>query len=161
MANYRDEAMNLKRHAVMFLATGGYSGRIPFAPGSFGSMVGIPLVYLLARLPLAMAVIATILFIAGAIWVAGEGEKALNAHDPGCIVIDEIAGMCVAMLGLPFTPVYLVSGFVVFRILDIVKPPPARQVDRGLNGGLGIVMDDVIAGLMTNILLHLLRLLLN
>ncbi|MEJ2040030.1 MAG: phosphatidylglycerophosphatase A [Desulfosarcinaceae bacterium] len=158
MANYRHGAMNLKRHAVMFLATGGYTGRIPFAPGSFGSLVGIPLVYVLAQLPLAMAAITTVLLIAGAIWVAHEGEKALKVHDPGCIVIDEIVGMCVALLGLPFTIPYCVAGYVLFRIFDIVKPPPARQADQKLNGGLGIVMDDVIAGLMTNILIRLLRL---
>jgi phosphatidylglycerophosphatase A len=150
--------MNFKRHAVMFLATGGYIGRITLAPGSFGSLVGIPFVYLLARLPLSMAVIAVVFLIAGAVWVADESEKALEVHDPGCIVIDEIAGMCVAMLGLPFTPGYVAGGYVIFRILDIVKPPPARQVDQRLGGGMGIVMDDVIAGFMTNILLHLLRL---
>lgn len=142
----------------MFLATGGYIGRITIAPGSFGSLVGIPLVYMLARIPFPMAVMATVLFIAGAVWVADQGEKALGTHDPGCIVIDEIVGICVALLGLPCTPAFVVSGYVIFRILDIVKPPPARQVDRKLNGGLGIVMDDVIAGLMTNVVLRLIQL---
>ena len=152
--------MTLKRHAVMFLATGAYIGRLPFAPGSFGSLIGLPLVCLLAWLPLYMAVLVTLLFILAAVWVAGEGERALAVHDPGCIVIDEIAGMCVAMLGLPLTPFYVISGYVVFRILDIVKPPPARQVDRRLDGGWGIVMDDVIAGVMTNVVLRILHLVL-
>jgi phosphatidylglycerophosphatase A len=150
--------MNLKRRAVLLLATGGYIGHIPFAPGSFGTLIGFPLVYALSQLSFSMALIATVLFILGAVWVAHEGERDLGVHDPGCIVIDEVVGLCVAMLGLPFTPLFCISGYVIFRILDIIKPPPARQVDRRLNGGWGIVMDDVIAGVMTNGMLRLLQL---
>ncbi len=139
----------------MILATGGYAGRFPFAPGTVGSLVGIPIIYVLSKLGLAATSIATILLIAIAIWSAGEAERQLKTKDPGCIVIDEIAGMVITLLGLPFTMATAVAGFFLFRIFDVIKPPPARQLDRNLGGGWGIVMDDIAAGIMANIALRL------
>ncbi len=138
----------------MFVATGGYVGKIPFAPGTFGSLVGFPIVYVLSKLSLPMALLVTVLLILGAVWAAHLVEQQLGAKDPGCIVIDEIAGMCVALLGMPLTWTTGLAGFFLFRIFDIVKPPPARQLERKLSGGWGVVMDDVAAGLMTNIVLR-------
>jgi phosphatidylglycerophosphatase A len=140
----------------MFLATGGYTGRAPFAPGSFGSLVGIPIVFVLSQLSMTMAAATTAVLIFGAVWVAHEAERALQVKDPGCIVIDEIVGFCVTMLGLPFTPWVCVGGFILFRIFDIVKPPPVRQLEKHLPGGWGIVMDDVMAGIMANVMLRVL-----
>ena len=150
--------MNLKRFALMFLATGGYTGRVPVAPGSFGSLVGIPIVFALSTLSVTMAVATTVLLILGATWVAHEAERALQVKDPGCVVIDEIVGFCVAMLGLPFIPGVCVGGFILFRVFDIVKPPPVRQLERWLPGGWGIVMDDVMAGVMANFVMRILLL---
>ena len=145
--------MIFRRHAVMFLATGGYVGRIPVAPGTFGSLIGIPIVYVLDKFTWQTALIAMVLVVLGAVWVAHNAERMLQAKDPGCIVIDEIAGMCVALLGLPFTLSTVAAGFFIFRIFDVIKPPPIRQLERHLAGGWGVVMDDVAAGAATHLVL--------
>ncbi len=147
--------MIFKRQAVMFLATGGYIGRIPVAPGTFGSLIGIPIAYAFSAMGRPAALTAVALIILAAVWIAHLAEKQLKQKDPGCIVIDEIAGMCVALVGLPLTWFTGLAGFFMFRVFDILKPPPVRQLDRHLGGGWGIVMDDVAAGAMTNIVLRL------
>lgn len=96
-----------------------------------------------------------IIFCGVAVFVADAAEKLLSAKDPGSIVIDEIAGMMVTLAGLPFNAVVVVSGLIIFRILDITKPFPIRAIERRLNGGTGVVMDDLVAGVMGNILLRL------
>ena len=146
--------MKLREDAVMFLATGFYIGNIPVAPGTFGSLVGLPLCFALAGISTATAMLGTLLFILFAVWIADAAEKILEQNDPGCIVIDEIAGMVVALVGLPFNPITVVIGFILFRILDILKPFPIRDLDKRIPGGLGVVADDVAAGIITNILLR-------
>lgn len=144
-----------KPNAVMFLATGGYVGHAPFASGTFGSLVGLPIVYGLSKTSGTVAFVSVIVLVLGAVWVAHHAEKALNAKDPGCIVIDEIAGMCVTMLFIPLTISTGLAGFFLFRLFDVIKPPPVRQMERKLRGGWGVVMDDVAAGIMANIVLRL------
>ena len=139
----------------MFLATGAHVGRIPFASGTFGSLVGLPIVYLLSRLDWAVAVILTAILVLFSVRVAHLAELQLKAKDPGCIVIDEIAGMCVTMLAIPLTLTTGLAGFLLFRIFDVIKPPPARQMERRLQGGWGVVMDDVVAGVMANLALRI------
>jgi len=89
-------------------------------------------------------------------WVAHKAEKILGRKDPGQVVIDEVCGMAVALWGLPLTPFFAVGGFALFRLFDIIKPFPIRWFDRRIKGGVGIMLDDVIAGIFTNILLRLL-----
>ena len=146
--------MKLKEDAVVFLATGFYVGKIPFAPGSFGSLIGLPLALALAGIPPVLAILCTLLFTIFSICVADAAEKILKQNDPGCIVIDEIAGMMVSLTGLPLTPFTIALGFIVFRILDILKPFPIRHLDKRIPGGLGVVADDVAAGIITNLLLR-------
>lgn len=146
--------MIFKRQAVMFLATGGYIGRIPIAPGTFGSLIGIPIAYVFSLVGTPTAFSAVVLITVAAVWIAHLAEKQLKQKDPGCIVIDEIAGMCVALVGIPFSWGTGLAGFFMFRVFDVLKPPPVRQLDRHLSGGWGIVMDDVAAGAMTNIILR-------
>ncbi len=146
--------MKLREDAVVFLATGFYVGRIPLAPGSFGSLIGLPLALALAGIPLVLAILCTLLFTIFAVYVADAAEKILKQNDPGCIVIDEIAGMMVSLTGLPLTPITIALGFIVFRILDILKPFPIRHLDKRIPGGLGVVADDVAAGVITNLLLR-------
>jgi phosphatidylglycerophosphatase A len=143
------------QQAVMFLATGGYIGRIPVAPGTFGSLMGIPIAYAVSMTGKAAAFSAVALMIPVAIWIAHLAQKQLSQKDPGCIVIDEIAGMCVALVGIPLSWSTGLAGFFMFRVFDILKPPPVRQLDRHLSGGWGIVLDDVVAGAMANIGLRL------
>jgi len=147
--------MILKPNAVMFLATGGYVGHAPFASGTFGSLVGLPFVFLLSKLNWPLATVLTAALILGSVWVAHLAELQLKAKDPGCIVIDEIAGMCVTMLFIPLTVGTALAGFFLFRLFDVFKPPPVRQMEKYLKGGWGVVMDDVVAGVMANIVLRL------
>ncbi len=146
--------MKLREDAVLFLATGFYIGNIPFAPGTFGSLIGLPLCFALAGISLTSAMLCTLFFIIFAVYIADAAEKILKQNDPGCIVIDEIAGMMVTLIGLPFNPITVVSGFIIFRILDILKPFPIRNLDKRIPGGLGVVADDVTAGIIANLLLR-------
>ena len=147
--------MKFRDAAVLFLATGFCIGNIPFAPGTFGSILGLALCFFVARLKLPLALVCIVLFIALAVRIAAEAEKLLKKKDPGCIVIDEIAGMAVTFVGLPFNLTTVLIGFIIFRFLDISKPFPIRALDKQISGGLGIVIDDVVAGIFTNLLLRL------
>jgi phosphatidylglycerophosphatase A len=137
------------------LATGAYIGKIPFAPGTFGSLWGLPAAYLLSSAPVATAMAATGAFIIVSIFVAERAVQLLGRDDPGCVVIDEVAGMMVTLLAIPFHAGTAAAGFVVFRILDILKPFPIRAAERRIPGGAGVVLDDVVAGVMANLLLRL------
>jgi len=146
--------MNFRDRAVLLLATGFSVGRIPLAPGTFGSLLGIPLCLVLAEIGLDVMVAAAVAFVLFAVWIAGKAERLIRIKDAPCIVIDEMAGITVAMLGVPLTPLNLTAGFIAFRVLDIIKPFPARYMDAKVAGGWGIVMDDVVAGLYSNLLLR-------
>ena len=147
--------MKLQDTAAIFLATGAYVGKIPFAPGTFGSLWGIPAAYLLSKMSVWTALLATGSFILVSIIVAHRAVQLLGQEDPGCVVIDEVAGMMVTLVAIPFHPVTAAAGFVVFRLLDILKPFPIRTLERRIPGGTGVVLDDVAAGLMANLLLRL------
>jgi len=148
--------MRLREKSVLLLATGCFIGNIPFAPGTFGTLAGIPICFLLSRIDFQIAITCIIIFIFAAIFISREAEKILDKKDPGSVVIDEIAGIMVALAGLPFNTVIVVSGFVIFRLLDIFKPFPIKQVETKISGGTGIVMDDVVAGVISNAILRLL-----
>ncbi len=147
--------MNFKQKSVMFLATGCFIGNISFAPGTFGSILGLPLCFLLSKIDLTVAILFVVMFILFAIWIAQEAENVLKKKDPGCIVIDEIAGLMVTLTGLPFNIITVATGFIIFRLLDVLKPYPIRALERNLSGGAGIVMDDVVAGIFGNLILRL------
>ena len=97
-----------------------------------------------------------ILIIFFAIWIANAAEKILRKNDPGCIVIDEIAGMVVTLIGLPFNLTTALIGFIIFRFFDILKPFPIRTLDKHLSGGIGVVADDVVAGIFSNVIVRIL-----
>jgi len=139
----------------MFIATGCYSGYLPKAPGTWGSLVGLLLFFLLHTLSLEiyLAVIAGI-FVIGT-FASGEAEKIMDHKDPGLVVIDEIVGMLITMIAIPATPIAMGLGFILFRIFDIWKPFPIRFIDQRFHGGLGIMLDDIVAGIFSLIILHL------
>ena len=147
--------MKFRERAVLFLATGFFIGTVPFAPGTFGSIIGLPICFLISRLDILIAVICTILFILFAIWMAAVAEKVLKKKDAGEIVIDEIAGLIVTFIGIPFTLKTVIVGFIIFRAFDILKPFPIRLLEKKVAGGPGIVLDDVLAGLYANLILRL------
>ena len=147
--------MKFRDRAVLFLATGGYIGRVPFAPGTFGTLIGLPFCLLLDHLHVGLAVVCVALFIGCAIGVASVAEKIIQQKDAAQIVIDEIAGLLVVFVGLPLNLYTAVLGFIIFRAFDILKPFPIRLLERKVSGGSGIVLDDVIAGLYANLILRL------
>lgn len=139
----------------MFIASGFGSGYLPKAPGTWGSAVGV-LIWLLAgrlQLPIYAALVAG-LFILG-VFCAGAAEKILDCNDPGLVVIDEIVGQMIALAAMPMHPVVALAGFALFRFFDILKPFPVGWVDQHLHGGLGIMLDDVLAGIYALIVLQL------
>ena len=147
--------MKFRERAVLFVATGFFVGTVPFAPGTFGSIIGLPICFLISRLDILIAVICTILFILFAIWMAAAAEKVLKKKDAGEIVIDELAGLIVTFIGIPFTLKNVIIGFIIFRAFDILKPFPIRFLENKVAGGPGIVLDDVLAGLCGNLILRL------
>lgn len=139
----------------MFIATGAGSGRLPVAPGTWGSAVGVLLWLFLSRLtPLAYLGVIGVLFILG-VFCAGAAEKILDQADPSIVVIDEIVGQLIALSLVPANPLAILAGFILFRLFDILKPFPVGWIDQHLHGGLGIMLDDVVAGLYALLALHL------
>ena len=145
------------RGLIIFSSTGAFSGYVPFMPGTAGTVVGVGLYLLCCRLPLTLYVPATAGFIFFSIWVAGHAEKLLQCKDPPQVVIDEIAGYLVAMGTFPPDTGYLLAGFILFRFFDIIKPFPIGGINRKVGGGLGIVLDDVAAGIYANAVLQVAR----
>jgi phosphatidylglycerophosphatase A len=131
-------------------------GRAPLAPGTAASAVTIAILWLLAPTPAVLAALLVAVTVAGT-WAAGEAERALaRGKDPGAIVVDEVAGMTLSVLAVPLTPAVALTGFVLFRVFDVVKPFPAN-VSQRLPGGVGVMADDLIAGLYALLLLVLAR----
>jgi phosphatidylglycerophosphatase A len=145
--------MNSRDRVVLALATGFSVGRIPLAPGTFGTLLGVPICLLLTEIGLGVAVPVIAGFSFLAVWIAGEAERLLGQKDAACIVIDETVGILVSLAGVPLTPLNAAAGFIAFRFFDIIKPFPARWLDARAPGGWGIVLDDVVAGIYTNLLL--------
>jgi phosphatidylglycerophosphatase A len=134
------------RGFVYFTATGCLVGRIPLAPGTWGTAVGVALFWLVRDLPQASYAAFTVAFIVFAIWAAGRAQEIFEEVDPPEVVIDEIAGFLVTMAFHRPSFAVAVTGFILFRIFDIVKPPPVRWLERRFSDGRGIVLDDVMAG---------------
>lgn len=147
------------RSLVTFLATGAYTGYVPVTPGTAGSALGLLIgewwcAPLWRRSPAAFLMLFGVLFVA-ACYVAGEAEKQAGAHDASSIVIDEIFGMVAAMFLLPAGWRWLLATFVLFRAFDVLKPWPASYFDR-MNGGAGVMLDDLVAAVYANLTLQLL-----
>ena len=148
------------RDPVHFLAFGFGSGLSPKAPGTAGTLAAMPLVYFALALPLWAYVLLTLVIIIAGVWICDNSSKRLGVHDHPGIVWDEIAGLFITLLAAPAGLIWLAVGFVLFRFFDILKPWPIGWLDRQVGGGLGIMIDDVLAGVYALICLQLLALLL-
>lgn len=144
----------IREEIVIAAATGAYTGYIPFAPGTFGTIAAIPFCFLLSLLGPIWGALFLIGFFLGAVWIAGEAEGIFGKKDSGRIVIDEIVGFLVALFLVPWTAKSLIVGFVLFRFFDIFKPYPIRMLESRLAGGWGVVADDVLAGVYANVVLR-------
>ena len=145
----------LLKDPVHLLALGFGTGLSPFAPGTFGTLLALPLAYALTELPIATAIVAVVILVLGGIWICGESARRLGCHDHPGIVWDEIAAFAALALVLPPGPYWLLAGFLLFRLFDIAKPWPIRELDHRLGGGLGIMLDDLAAAFFAAIVARL------
>jgi phosphatidylglycerophosphatase A len=139
---------------AVFVATAGYTGYFPYAPGTIGSAVGL-LVYLLvwwSRSPVVEVTLILGLFAAGT-WAGTIAERYFGGIDPGPIVLDEVAGMLITLAFIPVGVSGAIAGFFLFRLFDVLKPYPARRLEN-LHGGLGVMADDAMAAVYANISLR-------
>lgn len=141
----------------LFIATGAYSGYLPKAPGTWGSAFAVPLWLLLFQhLSLSMYLgLVAALFVLG-VFSAGAAEKIVDRGDPGFVVIDEIVGQLIALCLVPASPIAVIVAFLLFRLFDIKKPLLVGWCDTHLHGGLGIMLDDVVAGIFAFVVMQIL-----
>lgn len=151
--------MNLKQKIADFLSSGFYVGKIPFAPGTIGTLVAIPIMFLYWEKGVLTQILITISFFLIGFWAStitvGDTSNAEGKIDPDFVVIDEIAGFMVSMIGISLNSLHLLIAFVLFRIYDIFKPPPIKKFEQ-LPSGLGIMADDIVAGIYVLIIMHIL-----
>lgn len=142
------------RFFVLAGATVGGAGLAPIAPGTFGTLVALPAFWAMACLPIWAYLVVLIVLVALAIWVSNLAERVFGGHDDGHIVADEFVGLLTTTIAVPFGWKSVIAAFVLFRVLDIAKPWPIRWLDDHVHGGLGVVLDDVAAGVVGCVLMH-------
>lgn len=139
---------------VEFLVTGLYVGRSPIAPGTMGTLLAVPMAYMLAKSGLMLYLVVTVFLIPISIFLCQLYESNITGHDRAEIVIDEIIGYFVTFIWLPITWKSCLASFLIFRFFDILKPFPISYIDKQIKGGLGVVADDLAAGVIGNIILQ-------
>lgn len=139
---------------LYFIAFGLGSGALP-APGTFGTLFAIPFYLVLQLLPLPLYLLATLIILFASAWLLDKLSKALDCHDHPGMCLDEFVGFFVTMIHVPPSISFIILGFILFRLFDIWKPWPISLIDKHWHGGLGMVMDDVVAGLFVCFFLQL------
>jgi len=140
---------------ITLFSTGFYTGYFPIAPATFITLtLGVVCYLLLAYLNIYLYGLVTLVLFFLGVWLSDKSEKIFNRKDCSYIVIDELVGFLITMFLLPFSWINIVLGFFFFRFFDIVKPPPANYFNNRKKGGLDVVLDDVIAGIYSNLLLQ-------
>jgi phosphatidylglycerophosphatase A len=146
------------RSLIILLATGIYSGYFPIAPGTAGSVVGLAVIWLgFGPLWMHSPGLCLIVFAAAfavSCWISDRAETIFDHHDDSRIVIDEVLGMAATMFGNPLTFGWMMLGFLLFRVADVVKPWPAGLIDRRMRNGAGVMLDDLAAAIYANIVLR-------
>ncbi|MFT4769107.1 MAG: phosphatidylglycerophosphatase A [Glaciecola sp.] len=140
---------------IQLLAFGFGSGLSPKAPGTVGTIAALPFYWFMASQPLWIYSLIVIVAALLGIWICGRASTALGVHDHPGIVWDEFVGIWIALWAVPFEPLWILAGFLVFRVFDIAKPWPISWLDRHVTGGFGIMIDDVLAGVLACFTLHL------
>lgn len=151
LANFKPDLAWLKARPVCFLGFGFGSGLAPFAPGTFGTLPALPIAFILHLIGISgwwLAAFCAILFVWG-IRICSQTERELGIHDYGGIVWDEIVAMMTVLAFVPFKWTWWLAAFLVFRFFDAVKPWPIKWLDARLHGGLGIMLDDIVAAVFT------------
>lgn len=137
------------RHPIYFIGFGFGSGAMPFAPGTFGTLMAIPFYLLCQSLPLMSYLMVVAILILVSSWICEYLSKQIEINDHPGMCIDELAGFFVTMINAPVGWPWVVLGFLLFRFFDIIKPWPIRLVDRNMHNGFGMVLDDVLAGVFS------------
>lgn len=137
-----------------FIALGAGLGLAPKAPGTFGTLLGIPLLFLMPANLAVYLIVVVVLFALG-VWCCDVCAKNLGVHDHPGIVWDEVVGYLITMIAVPKTFTWIVVGFILFRFFDILKPWPISWVDKQVEGGMGIMLDDVLAAIFALIVIHI------
>lgn len=143
------------KQPVQWLAVGFGSGLAPKAPGTFGTLAAIPLFLLLSLLSSIFYLAAVIFISIVGIYICGKAAEDVGVHDHPAIVWDEFAGFLITMIMVPVSWQTIAVGFILFRFFDIVKPWPISFIDKKISGGLGIMLDDILAGIFALIIMHL------
>lgn len=144
------------RNPWHFIAFGFGTGAIPVAPGTFGTLIAIPFYLLFAQLPLVYYVLLVVLITIGSMILCDRVTKEIKIHDHQGMNLDEVVGFLVTMINAPQGLLWIVIGFLLFRFFDIFKPWPIRWMDEKLEGGFGIILDDVLAGIYSMIIIQIL-----
>jgi phosphatidylglycerophosphatase A len=139
---------------IILMASGFGAGYSPIAPGTFGTLVAIPIYLVLSRIPFPIYELTLLTFFFLSSWISDRAQNYWGRKDHPRIVIDEILGFLVTMLWVPKTALLIILGFFLFRFFDILKPPPIRLMEKA-RGGYGVVLDDVLAGIYSNIILQI------
>lgn len=150
-----DVKFDLKQ-PIQFLALGFGSGLAPKAPGTFGTLAAIPLFLLLSMLTPVFYLTAVIIVCITGIYICGKAADDVGVHDHPAIVWDEFAGYFITMIMVPVSWQSVIVGFILFRLFDILKPWPISFIDKKMSGGLGIMLDDVLAGVFSLVIMQLL-----
>lgn len=138
----------------LFIATCGYLGYVPIAPGTFGSAAGLAVFYAVRSTgSISVEIAAIVLLFAIGVWAGTAAEYHFGGIDPGPVVLDEVVGMLITLALLPVNGLGAVTGFLVFRVLDVIKPWPSAQFEK-LPGGLGVMADDGMAAIYGNLVLR-------
>jgi phosphatidylglycerophosphatase A len=161
MSNKNPEIVDLNRkvmkNPIHFLAFGFGSGLAPFAPGTFGTLIAIPLYLLMLNFSFSMYLLLVAIVCIIGVWICDKSSKMLGVHDHSGIVWDEFAGFFITMIAAPAGWIWIVAGFALFRLFDIWKPWPISWLDKKVEGGLGIMIDDIVAGIYALICLQLIH----
>ncbi len=151
-----DTPASVWRNPIHFVAFGFGSGAAPVAPGTFGTLAAVPFYLLLQYLPLGSYLLVLVVAFAVGCWLCDITSRDIGVHDHGGIVWDEFVGFWITMIAAPPGWLWIVIGFALFRLFDILKPWPIRWVDKRVHGGFGIMLDDVLAGIFALAALQLL-----
>ncbi len=155
MSDKNSEANFNLANPIQFLALGFGSGLAPKAPGTFGTLAAVPIFLLMSNLtPLYYALMLLLVFLSG-IYICGKAASDVGVHDHGAIVWDEFAGFFTTMFMVPVSWQSVLVGFILFRVFDIAKPWPISIADKEITGGLGIMFDDILAGIFALAIMHI------
>lgn len=146
---------------IHFIACGFGAGLLPWVPGTWGTLVAIPIYFILIQFPLWFYITITVLFNIAGIWLCGVTNRDFGTDDHPAAVWDEIAAFLIVLIAVPPKWYYIAIGFVLFRIFDIWKPWPIRWVDKNVHGGFGVMLDDIIAAIFAFIILRFIILLIH